>query len=112
MALPSPTDARLLGEELLEISWSDDRRLHYPIDRLRAACPCAHCSNSDQPPPEPASFPGIRLQSLDQVGNYAFRIAFSDGHDIGIYTWPRLLQIGHEPGQVPAAPPAPPAFEV
>tara|TARA_Y100001934_G_C12142109_1_gene673048 strand:+ start:400 stop:507 length:108 start_codon:yes stop_codon:yes gene_type:complete len=31
---------------------------------------------------------------MDPVGNYAYCIAFSDGHDTGIYQLTLLLEIG------------------
>jgi DUF971 family protein len=30
------------------------------------------------------------------VGNYAYNIAFSDGHDSGIFTFDHLFQLGEE----------------
>ena len=37
---------------------------------------------------------GVTVESLDEVGSYAFRIGFSDGHAIGLYTFARLLELG------------------
>jgi DUF971 family protein len=31
---------------------------------------------------------------MKPVGNYAYTIAFSDGHDTGIYSFDRLLELG------------------
>jgi DUF971 family protein len=36
----------------------------------------------------------IRLES---VGNYALKVRWSDGHDTGIYTYRRLLDLGMSP---------------
>ena len=33
----------------------------------------------------------IKVNKVDQVGNYAIQIFFSDGHDTGIYSWKYLL---------------------
>ena len=33
---------------------------------------------------------------MKPVGNYAYCIAFSDGHDTGIYTFEQLRELGHE----------------
>jgi DUF971 family protein len=107
---PRPTGARLVTDQLLAIPWSDGVVLHYAIHELRAQCPCATCTN--RPPGEPglspADFPGIRLQSLKQVGNYAFQIGFDDGHALGIYSFDKLRRIGHPEGQAPAVPAKPP----
>ena len=29
----------------------------------------------------------VKIDSVEPVGNYAVKIAFSDGHDTGIYSW-------------------------
>jgi DUF971 family protein len=108
-----PTDARLVDDGLLAITWSDGRTLHYPVDHLRANCPCAHCSPGvEAPKRQREEFAGVRLKSLEQLGSYAFRIAFDDGHDLGIYTWPRLLALGYPEGQAPPPPAAPDPFSV
>jgi DUF971 family protein len=114
MGAVEPTEARLVGDDLLTITWSDGRTLHYPLDHLRASCPCAHCAPAvlDGPPLERELFAGVRLKRLEEIGNYAFRIAFSDGHDLGLYTWPKLLAIGFRPEEEPPPLPAPGSFEV
>ena len=45
------------------------------------------------PDPEIFRIPAVmRWESarVDQVGTYAIRIRWDDGHDAGIYTWKRL----------------------
>lgn len=39
----------------------------------------------------PAEAQPLRVASMKPVGNYAYSIAFSDGHDAGIYTFALLL---------------------
>ena len=55
-------------------------------ERLRDASPSADKTRKALPPGQP-----LAIVEVEQVGNYAVRIAFSDGHDTGIYTW-RLLR--------------------
>ncbi len=38
----------------------------------------------------------LTIAKMEPVGNYAYSIAFSDGHDTGIYTLELLRQLGHE----------------
>jgi DUF971 family protein len=106
-----PTGARMLSDQLLEITWADGSILHYATHELRARCPCALCTNRlpDSPPLDPADFPGIKLSSLKQVGNYAFQIGFDDGHALGIYSFDKLRQTGHPAGQAPSVPVKPPS---
>jgi DUF971 family protein len=55
-------------------------------ERLREASPSADKSRNPPPPGQP-----LAIIEVEQVGNYAVRIGFNDGHDTGIYTW-RLLR--------------------
>jgi len=91
-----PVDARLPDDHHLLIEWSDGRNDLYPLDFLRAKCPCAQCVDewTGEVRVERSMFPGIGLRSLDEAGNYAFRIGFTDGHDTGLYTFRRLREIG------------------
>ncbi len=97
MSDPRPTGARLDSTSTrLLVSWVDGTTLSYPIDVLRAACPCAGCVDewTGRVMVSVEMFPNVRLKGLKQVGQYAFNIAFSDGHDTGLYTYPRLLTLG------------------
>lgn len=38
----------------------------------------------------------LRVVSMKPVGNYAYSITFSDGHDTGIYTFEQLRELGQE----------------
>lgn len=35
----------------------------------------------------------VEIANIEPVGNYAVRIAFSDGHDTGLYTWSYLQEL-------------------
>jgi DUF971 family protein len=36
----------------------------------------------------------FRIKGMKPVGNYAYSIDFSDGHDSGIYSFDLLLELG------------------
>lgn len=55
-------------------------------ERLRDASPSADKSRGAPPPGQT-----LAIIDVEQVGNYAVRIGFNDGHNTGIYTW-RLLR--------------------
>jgi len=96
MDAPYPVAANLPDNDNLVIEWSDGARLCYPLDLLRARCPCAHCvaEATGEVQVQREMFPGITLKTLDQVGNYAFQIGFSDQHSLGIYTYRMLHEMG------------------
>lgn len=106
MADVSPTKIELTGDDQLAIVWSDGARRVYSFRELRDACPCATCREKntaaeDQPAvllpvlsPEEAR--PLKIEGMEPVGGYAYSIAFSDGHNTGIYTLERLRGLGHE----------------
>ena len=100
-----PTHLSLTADQRLLVEWNDGRRRSYAFRELREACPCATCREKRSQPPPPATAlpilsPGeaqpLRLLEMRPVGNYAYAIAFSDGHDTGIYTFELLRQIGRD----------------
>lgn len=110
-----PTDAELRLDGMLILTWSDGKELWYPPDYLRAKCPCAECSEEQRKSGEfeRKGFRGVETRGLDEVGNYAFRIGFSDGHELGIYAFARLREFGFAPEDAPAIlPRLPDAFDV
>ena len=76
------------------VLWEDGARLQYLLDALRNACPCAGCRGHAPGQVEPPNVKGVGLLKISEVGNYAVRFHFSDGHDTGIYTWAHLRKIG------------------
>jgi len=98
-----PTALALTPENRLTIEWSDGQRLVYSVRSLREACPCATCREKrTAPPPDPLALPVIKnvqtqpltIAAMEPVGNYAYSIRFSDGHDTGIFSFEVLKEIG------------------
>lgn len=110
---PSPTS--LNGDaEALTIVWSDGvvHRLSWKL--LREKCPCASCrGHGDAPPPAPppgslpilsaAEAQPLRATRVAPVGNYAYSIHFSDGHNTGIYSLEYLRELGEASGDSQSA---------
>jgi DUF971 family protein len=42
----------------------------------------------------------VGITELEQVGNYAVRVIFDDGHSTGIYSWPYLHHLGRDQSAV------------
>jgi DUF971 family protein len=105
MDQPRPTQLELRGEDRLLIEWSDGQRRSYTFRELRDRCPCATCREKRNQPPAPAVLLPVlsaeearplKIVGLKPVGNYAYAIDFSDGHDTGIYTLEFLRTLGSE----------------
>lgn len=78
----------------LVIKWDDGSRLEYPLDDLRNACPCAGCRGHSPGEVEAPHVSGVALVGIHEVGSYALRFDWSDGHSTGIYTWGYLEELG------------------
>jgi DUF971 family protein len=98
-----PTKLRLTDAGCLRIEWSDGEVREYAIRELREACPCATCreKRSASPPPvtelpilSMAEARPLSIAGMTPVGNYAYSIDFSDGHNTGIYTLESLRELG------------------
>ncbi len=97
-----PTQLEIVGQNSLQITWSDGQKRKYPFRLLRDACPCATCKEKQSKPKDPLQLPllttaqlePLRVTGMEPLGNYAYNIAFSDGHDTGIFTLELLREIG------------------
>ncbi len=46
------------------------------------------------PPPADTRTPGrYVLKSVAAIGNYALKLTWGDGHDVGIFTWEHLREL-------------------
>jgi len=98
-----PTQLKLQGDDRLLIEWSDGARREITFSELRSRCPCATCREQRSAPPKPAGLlpvlsaaeaQPLKVEGMRPVGNYAYAIAFSDGHDTGIFTLEFLRELG------------------
>lgn len=98
-----PTKLSRTGGNHLLIEWSDGLRSEYADRQLRDACPCATCREKRSEGPKPANLLPVlaptdlrplTISKMEPVGNYAYSIEFSDGHNTGIYTLDLLRQLG------------------
>lgn len=101
-----PTALNRTPDGRLQITWSDGQTRLYTVKELRDACPCATCrekrnATSSEPEPlfailKPEEARPLTIAGMEPVGNYAYSIAFSDGHDTGIFTFELLRELGRE----------------
>jgi DUF971 family protein len=91
--------SKLHGKERIFLLWSDGHRSFYDPVELREACPCAMCQG------EPGIF-GRKYepaknevrsdtipQEIEAIGRYGMKITWSDGHNLGIYTFDYLRKL-------------------
>ena len=93
---PWPTQIRLTDDgRLLTIDFDDGARVALSSVRLRIATPSVEAKRLTQAEREAqiGSKP-VRITALEQVGNYAIRPTFDDGHATGIYSWSYLAELG------------------
>ncbi len=79
----------------IEIEWDDGHGTVYTARELRVLCPCAQCVSelTGERVLRPETIPADLTQTgINMVGNYAVTVFFSDGHHLGIYTFPMLRE--------------------
>lgn len=91
--------------ESLTLEWTDGVPQRISWRTLRENCPCAHCRTKRAEPPQPANpftilkpaeAAPIKATSMKPMGNYAYSIDFSDGHNSGIYSLEYLRELGSQ----------------
>lgn len=73
----------------LIILWDDGIEESISLRELRKRCPCASCLSEKEKQGKyyiPLFAENqVKINSINQVGNYAIQIKWQDGHDTGIY---------------------------
>ncbi len=96
--MPTPSNIQVIGNEVA-ILWSDGVESYFDFEKLRAASPSA--SNMGERDVfgnqyggnGPKKFSGVQVVGWEQVGNYAIRFDFSDGHNSGLYAFDYLRRL-------------------
>ena len=100
-AEPASIKVHKTSGNTMEILWKDGHQSAYTFTYLRDACPCALCHDEreksgrlpDQPTSAPTAAlgalpmfkPALRPEVVSQVGNYAIRFDWNDGHKHGSF---------------------------
>ena len=91
----------------IKIDWADGHSSDYSNAWLRDQCPCATCTGAHGTPPQRTDYsrpqapsdpfpmfkPSLRMNGIEEVGSYALRIDWNDGHNAGIYSYEHLRRI-------------------
>lgn len=92
-ATPSttPVDIDIVRDRAVTITFADGEVAVLPVDRLRAACPCASCrgwrERGEPAWPRPGAAPTVTISHAELTGAWGLSIDWSDGHSTGIYAW-------------------------
>ena len=87
--------------KVLELSFDNNDKFLIPAELLRVESPSAEVQGHG--PNEKKILPGKQLVvilAVEQVGNYAVKLRFDDGHDTGIYSWKYLYHLGSQKAEV------------
>lgn len=91
-----PTELNLHQKSrVLEIAFDDGARFRLPCEYLRVYSPSAEVRGHT---PDQAKLQvgkeGVNITDLKQIGSYAVKIVFDDGHSSGLYDWQYLYKLG------------------
>jgi len=84
------------------IAWNDGSESYLVGSKLRAASPSAETKGErdifgqQYGGTDSKNFEGIQVLGWEQIGNYAIRFDFSDGHRTGLYSFELLEKLGNE----------------
>ena len=95
-ARTTPREIRQAGPRQLAITWQDGRESLLDVRAVRLACGCAVCVDewTGAERLDPTSVPeDVHPLRIEPVGRYAIQIAWSDGHETGIYPFRRLREL-------------------
>ncbi len=95
------------SKKTITIVWKDSHTSVYPYDYIRKNCPCAHCKDSKESQKRSPGGGLVELKLINEdvvgtssdivevedVGRYALKFTWGDGHDTGIYSFEHLREI-------------------
>ncbi len=93
---PRPTEITLHQQSgVLDVAFDDGARFALPVEYLRVFSPSAEVRGHG-PGQEVLQFGkrAVAVTAVEPVGVYAVKLAFSDGHDTGLYSWEYLHELG------------------
>jgi len=93
---PLPTEIQLHKKSrILEIAYDDGARFLLPCEYLRVYSPSAEVrGHSPDAAVLQVNKERVNIEGLEQVGNYALKIVFDDGHKSGLFDWQYLYKLG------------------
>lgn len=96
IAANEPKSIEVNKEGQILVNWPDEHKGRHTPYFLRINCECAQCKDEDTGRKiiDPRQIPlDIKINGVNPIGRYGLAIAFSDGHNTGIYPFKRLRNI-------------------
>jgi DUF971 family protein len=82
---------------VLTVSFDDKTTFDLPAEYLRVESPSAEVQgHGSSTKVTVAGKRNVGITDIKEVGRYAVRIVFDDGHDTGLFSWEYLFQLGAE----------------
>ncbi len=80
--------------KFLTIEFNNNKKFDLCAEYLRVESPSAEVQgHSISQKNTVAGKKYISITQIDQIGNYAIKLTFNDGHDTGIYSWEYLYNL-------------------
>lgn len=81
----------------LVLDWQDGSTAKIDAETLWTNCPSAAGRRRRLDGRTSSGDPALSLTNAYPIGNYALNLAFSDGHDRGVYPWGYLAKLAARP---------------
>ena len=93
---PLPVEIKLHQlSRVLELTFDDGKTFQLPCEFLRVYSPSAEVRGHGKGQETlQVGKKNVEIRAVEPVGNYAVQLAFSDGHNTGIYSWDILYDYG------------------
>jgi len=97
-AAPWPTNIDYKkAERVLTVAFEDGATFKLPAEYLRVESPSAEVQGHGASTKiTVAGKKNVAIAKIEQIGRYAVRLVFDDGHDTGLYSWDYLHKLGRE----------------
>jgi len=91
-----PTEIRLhQAQRLLELTFDDGAHFELPCEYLRVYSPSSEVAGyHSKRPVLQLGKEQVNITDIQQVGHYAVKLYFDDGHKSGLYSWNYLYELG------------------
>ena len=89
-------ELKLLNDRIVSILWSDSHLSYLIVKDIRDSCPCATCRTAREGfkksiPLLPED--SYKILNFQKIGQYAIQIKWGDGHETGIFSYERLMEM-------------------